>query len=98
MDESTVKPETQYYTYSPLESGKRSIRLLTLLPAEHQEAEIRCEIQTAEITWKASFDALSYTWGAPGDNSPNPIYLHRLQKLRCSTARVTVCRAACPLG
>jgi hypothetical protein len=69
-------PESQSYTYEPLDTNKRSIRLLTLLPTEEYEAEIRCNIGIEELTWLSAYDALSYTWGPPSDNSPNLIYLN----------------------
>jgi hypothetical protein len=64
------------FTYTPLGSDNRSIRVLTLLPAPSKEATVRCNIQTTEITSKSCFNALSYTWGAPGDDSPAPIILN----------------------
>lgn len=50
-------------------------RLLTILPAENREADIRCTLDIEEITWFSAYDALSYLWGPPGDDSPDPIIL-----------------------
>jgi hypothetical protein len=51
------------YEYQPIDP-KDEIRILILLPpASPDETELRCEIATANISDKPSYEAISYCWG-----------------------------------
>ena len=51
--------------YRPLESEKRQIRILKVLPAKIQSEEIECELVYSSLGDQPEYDyeALSYTWG-----------------------------------
>jgi hypothetical protein len=55
------------YQYSPLSDRRENIRLIRLLPAETEEAEIRVELLeyslAASRRSRHSYEALSYVWG-----------------------------------
>jgi hypothetical protein len=59
------------YQYCPLSNGHNNIRLLRLLPAEAEEAEIRAELveyklhESQSWTQRHSYHCLSYVWGNP---------------------------------
>lgn len=54
------------YRYSPLPKANTAIRLLRLLPATTDDAEIRVELFDYDLQKpKHSYEALSYVWGAP---------------------------------
>ncbi|CAN9446631.1 unnamed protein product [Alternaria alternata] len=59
------------YKYEPLPSA-RSIRILTLYPAEQYTDAIKCTIEAIELE-EASYNALSYSWAMDedGDYSQN---------------------------
>lgn len=52
------------YRYQPL-SGKKSIRLLELLP-DKRGAPLRCQMRQASLNRPPSYSAISYVWG-PAD-------------------------------
>ncbi|OIW32767.1 HET-domain-containing protein [Coniochaeta ligniaria NRRL 30616] len=52
--------------YQPVASAEGEIRLLILLPASNHDADIQCELKTARLSDKPTFEALSYTWGSIG--------------------------------
>lgn len=61
------------YCYRPIPTTNRSIRLLRLLPAEDENADIQCDLfdytlQNARDTHL--YEALSYVWGDPNDTLP----------------------------
>ena len=52
------------YEYQPIDP-KDEMRILILLPpASPDETELHCEIATANISDKPSYEAISYCWGA----------------------------------
>jgi hypothetical protein len=51
------------YGYSPINPLVDSIRLLILEPAESFDSTIFCRLELVELAQKATYDALSYTWG-----------------------------------
>jgi hypothetical protein len=55
------------YQYAPLSDRRNNIRLLRLLPAEAEEAEIRAELLEYSLAVsrgsRHSYEALSYVWG-----------------------------------
>jgi Heterokaryon incompatibility protein (HET) len=60
------------YQYPTLEED-RHIRLLTLYPSVDENACIKCSVAPHSLNWNPSYEALSYTWGDPGDVCPVPI-------------------------
>lgn len=69
------------YEYETLPSA-RSIRILTLCPAEQHTDAIECMIEIIELE-EASYDALSYSWGMneDGDSSQDyEIFIHGNRK------------------
>ncbi|KAM0340591.1 hypothetical protein ACHAPU_010428 [Fusarium lateritium] len=52
--------------YTPLDSERDQTRTLHLLPG-NQHDPIRCVLQTAFLKDNPKYEALSYTWGDPGD-------------------------------
>lgn len=70
------------YKYEKLPSA-RSIRIITLCPAEKRSDKIECRIETVELE-KASYNALSYTWGMDDEGNPpqdHELFIHGHQKL-----------------
>jgi hypothetical protein len=63
------------FIYTKLQSLNQELRLLILKPSTYKKADIRCEIVTEalQIERVATYDALSYTWGSPGDICEQPI-------------------------
>jgi len=53
--------------YSALNSLQTEIRLLTIEPSRSHEAPITCRLSHARLSDNPIYDALSYTWGAPGE-------------------------------
>ena len=51
------------------------MRVLTLLPSINIEAEITCTLAIVGVDHLPNYEALSYSWGAKGDNCPDPIYI-----------------------
>lgn len=51
--------------WPPLDTSRAQVRLLTLLAAEDEDAEICCELNTVDIESSeiVEFEALSYVWG-----------------------------------
>ena len=60
------------YEYETLPSA-RSIRILTLCPAEQHTDAIECMIEATELE-EASYDALSYSWGMNEDGNSSQDY------------------------
>jgi hypothetical protein len=66
--------------YSPLDVSKAQIRLVTLLPATHEDDDIHCFLRTIDVhdikdNEENKYEALSYTWGDPLEEKKT-IYLH----------------------
>ncbi|KAF4334681.1 heterokaryon incompatibility [Fusarium beomiforme] len=53
--------------YQPLRSSDGQIRLLILYPAFQQRASIRCSLEPTLLSSNPAYEALSYTWGDPGN-------------------------------
>ena len=51
------------------------MRVLTLLPSIDTKAEITCTLAIADVDHLPNHEALSYSWGAKGDNCHDPIYI-----------------------
>ncbi|RYN90108.1 hypothetical protein AA0119_g11231 [Alternaria tenuissima] len=60
------------YEYETLPSA-RSIRILTLCPAEQHTDAFECTIEATELE-EASYDALSYSWGMNEDGNSSQDY------------------------
>jgi hypothetical protein len=58
-----MESSTNTFRYSPLDSSKGEIRLITLQPSQEHSATIRCEIFQASLEEEPVFEALSYAWG-----------------------------------
>ena len=58
--------------YTKLDTSKPQIRVLTLLPANHENDDIRCQLRTVsraeDSQHQEEYEALSYTWGEPCKN------------------------------
>lgn len=61
--------------FTPLEIQDRHIRLLTLFPSSDESATIECSVAPHSLNWNPAYEALSYTWGDPGDICASPIYI-----------------------
>ncbi|KAH9203309.1 heterokaryon incompatibility protein-domain-containing protein, partial [Leptodontidium sp. 2 PMI_412] len=57
------------FHYEPLTNPSTEIRLVALGPALLDEDEIRCELETVDIT-STKYEALSYAWGDATIKSP----------------------------
>ncbi|KAH7467493.1 hypothetical protein FOMA001_g15115 [Fusarium oxysporum f. sp. matthiolae] len=53
--------------YQPLRSSDDQIRLLILHPALKHDAPIQCLLEPAILSSNPAYEALSYTWGDPGN-------------------------------
>ena len=53
------------HSYSPLDSSRNEIRLITLMPSWNFQSKITCHLfhRSLDIDTERPFDALSYTWG-----------------------------------
>jgi Heterokaryon incompatibility protein (HET) len=62
------------YLYSPLPSEGDNIRLLCLLPNEHEAAPLQCRLCNYSLpkldTRTHLYEALSYVWGNPAETLP----------------------------
>jgi Heterokaryon incompatibility protein (HET) len=59
-----IDPPLNQYEYQPIDP-KDEMRILILLPpASPNETELHCEITTANVFDKPSYEAISYCWGA----------------------------------
>ena len=56
------------HIYQPL-TTKNETRLLVLEPGQNSN-EIRCGLMNISLTWRARYEALSYTWGDPKITKP----------------------------
>ena len=54
--------------YQPL-TARNEIRLLVLEPGQNKD-EINCLLMNVLLTWRAQYEALSYTWGNPKITKP----------------------------
>jgi hypothetical protein len=61
---------TDSHLYRTLNAELREIRLLTLLPGSHDEP-LQCLLSTVSLG-AAEYNALSYVWGAPVNDSSTP--------------------------
>ncbi|KAI0123480.1 heterokaryon incompatibility protein-domain-containing protein [Xylariales sp. AK1849] len=71
--ESTQKPvpvdTPATFRYQQLSEGIDCTRLLTIRPSENEHAPVVCELVNVEFRDKPEYEALSYTWGDPSDES-----------------------------
>jgi hypothetical protein len=70
------------YSYCPLQAGQNRVRLLRLLPAEDDEAEIQCELFDYSLDDSRRthlYEALSYVWGDPKQTRPILMHGHRFE-------------------
>ena len=51
------------FTYKPLDHSRASVRLLEVLPRQHEDDEIQCNIRHVLLDDKPEYTALSYEWG-----------------------------------
>ena len=65
----TLAMTTPGIHYSPLDTTRRSIRTLQLLPGRWLDP-INCTVHTVSLDDNPPFDALSYVWGDPTDTLP----------------------------
>ncbi|RAQ49421.1 hypothetical protein AFGD_002049 [Aspergillus flavus] len=47
----------------PLDTARREIRLLTIVPALSSKARIKCSLQVASLDSFPRYEAISYVWG-----------------------------------
>jgi uncharacterized membrane protein len=55
------------FCYSPLQTYRREVRLLTILPSLDENTEIRCSVVHASLDDWPAYYAISYTWENPHD-------------------------------
>jgi hypothetical protein len=58
-----MTPFWQSSFYTPLNSKRGELRLLSIRKPENQTVLIKCDTQTFELSHAPRFDALSYVWG-----------------------------------
>lgn len=75
--QSTEQGKVHDKIYSPLNKGKREIRLVKLFPDHDPDYDIRCEISIVSLDTRPFYKALSYTWGNPNDTVPITLNGHR---------------------
>lgn len=63
------------YQYGTMNQEGRQMRVLTLLPSIDTKAEINCTLAVADVDHLPNYEALSYSWGATGDNCHDPTYI-----------------------
>lgn len=80
--QSTEQGKVHDKIYSPLDKGKREIRLVKLFPDPDPDYDIRCEISNVSLDTRPSYRALSYTWGNPNDTIPITLNGHRFAVTR----------------
>jgi hypothetical protein len=51
------------YRYQALDPTRKEFRLLTFLPRQSNDEEIKCSLQYARLDDAPVYDCLSYTWG-----------------------------------
>lgn len=51
--------------YSPLDTGKHEIRVLTVLEQTPDSTLVDCSLKIVSLDDQPNFTALSYCWGAP---------------------------------
>src|SRR4051812_1877495 len=62
-------------TYKPLDSSRKEIRLLTLLPLS-AGPEIQCSTETVSLLDNPEYKALSYVWGDASIRRPITFNTH----------------------
>ncbi|EMT67441.1 heterokaryon incompatibility protein-domain-containing protein [Fusarium oxysporum II5] len=65
--------------YKPLDNTRQEIRLLTLLPSEDKDVNIRCTLSHAVLNTPSgnpAYEALSYVWGEPDFSEPIILNYH----------------------
>jgi hypothetical protein len=75
---SDTPQETQLY--SPLDVGKRQVRVMRILPGRRRRIE--CRSIVIELAWIAFCDALSYAWGDHNDRVDISVNVHTLSVTR----------------
>jgi hypothetical protein len=66
---SSIGSQHGRYEYMSLPDSLKKIRLVILQPALSDDEEVRCELETIDIS-KAKYEALSYAWGDTTDKTP----------------------------
>jgi hypothetical protein len=61
--------EREQLLYEPLLTSSRQLRLLFLEPCTDHKQSIRCNLVTTSLNSDPKYEALSYTWGEPVDES-----------------------------
>ncbi|KAL9620837.1 MAG: hypothetical protein Q9160_004618 [Pyrenula sp. 1 TL-2023] len=74
-DKSRESTHQTSYRYEPLNKEGRWFRVLTLHPSNDKSAPIHCTLDAHSLDKLPHYEALSYTWGLPGDNASNPVYI-----------------------
>ncbi|KAK6813611.1 hypothetical protein RU639_010313 [Aspergillus parasiticus] len=54
---------SDYLHHYPLDTARKEIRLLTILPALISKARIKCSLQVASLDAFPRYEAISYVWG-----------------------------------
>ncbi|SMR58441.1 unnamed protein product [Zymoseptoria tritici ST99CH_1E4] len=64
------------YDYKPLDTTKKEIRLMRLLPAQNWQDEVVISLKTVSFldTEPVTFEALSYVWGS--SDTPKKVTIH----------------------
>lgn len=63
------------YIYESLSKEGTQFRVLVLRPSAGKDASIHCTLETYDHDRAPRYEALSYTWGRPSDNAPDPIHI-----------------------
>jgi hypothetical protein len=69
----SINGEVSAAIYKPLDNSRQEIRLLTLLPSENKEVDIRCTLSHSVLNTSSenpAYEALSYVWGEPDFSEP----------------------------
>jgi hypothetical protein len=75
--------QSDVYVYTPLDTTKQQIRLISLDPANTDDEPISCHVKDYDLDSAPAYVTLSYTWGPPGpfatiliNNSPFQVRLN----------------------
>jgi len=68
--------------YTPLDRGRREIRVVRIAPGVDPSFDISCELAVVSLDSSPSYTALSYTWGNPKDTLPITLNGHRFDVTR----------------
>ena len=49
--------------YTPLDSERSHIRLVTIHPKDQVSEQIKCDLETHSLDEQLDYEALSYVWG-----------------------------------